>query len=60
MLLIAHGADLEVGIETEKERAARGMLNMLSRVKHSREEKAILSAEVPKTNQATQAQLARM
>ena len=60
MLLITYGADLEVGIETAKKKANHGMLDVLNQVKHSREEKAILLAEVPKPPQEMQAGMIRM
>ena len=47
MLLIARGADLEVGIEAAKERADPWMLELLTKIKRSREEKDMLLAEVP-------------
>ena len=60
MLLIAHGADLEAGIEAAKNLEDHKMLDMLNRVKRSREEKAILLTEVPKPHRAHQARMIRM
>ena len=60
MLLVARGANLEVGIETAKEWRAHGVLDMLNRVKRSREEKSILLAEVPKPHMAPLPGMIRM
>ena len=45
-LLLDRGADLEVGIETEKDIGNVMLLDVLNQVKLPREERRVLSAEV--------------
>ena len=47
LLLIAHGANMEVWIKAEKKKANHGVLGMLKQVNRHSEEKDILLSEVP-------------
>ena len=52
MQLIVHGADMEIGIEAARRAGNSRMLCLLNQISLSREEKSIISAEVPAPEQS--------